>query len=91
MEFRVVGQPRRCRDRRMQLAVRGFHAGADVEPLASPGLTGRLDERVDHVVDEHVVAGVGAVAEDLGRPPDSSAWAKIATTPASPCGSWRGP
>ena len=33
----------------------------------SPGLAGGLDERVDDVVDEHVVAGVGAVAEDLGR------------------------
>ena len=52
----------------MQLPRRGFHSGADVESLASAGLARSLDERVDDVVDEHVVAGVGPVAEDLGRP-----------------------
>ncbi len=56
------------RDLRMQLPHRGFHSGADVESLASARLACSLHERVDDVVDEHVVAGVGAVAEDLGRP-----------------------
>jgi len=50
----------------MQLAVRGFHGGADVEPLTAAGRAGRFDERVDHVIDEHVVAGVRAVAEHPG-------------------------
>ena len=75
----------------MKSSVGGFHAGTDVETLASAGFAGRLHERLNHVVDENVVAGVGAVAKDLVGLPDSSARTKIATTPASPCGSWRGP
>ena len=54
-------------------------------PLGGP------DERVDHVVDEHEVAGLLAGAEDGAAQPARSRPAKIATTPASPCGSWRGP
>src|SRR6202020_2345043 len=50
----------------MKLAVRGFHAGADVEALPTAVWTRRFDERVHHVVDEHVVTGVGTVAEYLG-------------------------
>ncbi len=54
-------------DLRMQLPHRCFDSGADVEALPVPGVAGCLDERVHHVVDEHVVAGRFAVAEDLGR------------------------
>ncbi len=42
-------------------------------PPASPE---GLDERVDHIADEHIVAGVGAVAEDLGRPARRAAHAR---------------
>jgi len=49
----------------MKLAIRGFHAGADVEALPAAAWTRRFDERVHHVVDEHVVTGVGTVAEHL--------------------------
>ncbi len=50
----------------MQLTVRRFDAGADVEPLPAAGVAGRPDERVHDVVDEDIVAGVAAVPEDLG-------------------------
>ncbi len=52
----------------MQLADRRFHAGTHVEALAAALVGGRPDERVDDIVDEHVVAGIGTVAEDLRRP-----------------------
>ena len=48
--------------------IAGLDAGADVEPQPAAGGTGRLDERVHHVVDEDVVAGVAAVPEHLRRP-----------------------
>ena len=66
-------------------------AGADVhqQPAA---LVDRAHERVDDVVDVHEVAGLRAVAEDHGPfVASSNLPAKIDTTPASPCGSWRGP
>lgn len=50
----------------MQLAVRGFDSGADVETLPAAVVTGCLDEGVHDVVDEDVVAGVAAVPEYLG-------------------------
>ena len=50
----------------MKLAVRGFRAGADVEALPAAVWTRRLDERVHHIVDEHIITGVGTVAEHLG-------------------------
>ena len=53
--------------------------------------TRRREVGVDHVVDVDVVARLLAVAEDGRLPPSSSLPQKIAITPASPSGSWRGP
>ena len=76
----------------MQLRGGRLHPGADVE-RAADRLRGDAgaDERVDDVTDVDVVAGGAAVAEMAVGRPVSIALPKIATTPASPCGSWRGP
>src|SRR4051812_17612791 len=58
-ELGFVRGARGLRDRRMQLPHRRFHTGADVEPLAAAGSAAGLDECIDDVVDEYVVAGVG--------------------------------
>ena len=60
------GPPTAAATAECSCAVRGLHAGADVEALPAARVAGRPDEGVHHVVDEHVVAGVGAVAEHLG-------------------------
>ena len=46
---------------------------------------------VHNVLDEHVVARLLAVPKIVAVPPSSSLPQKIAITPASPSGSWRGP
>ena len=65
--------------------------GPDVEhETTAPGRG--PDEGVDHVVDEDEVTRLLPVAEDRDRlRPRRSRSAKMATTPASPWGSWRGP
>src|SRR5699024_3483375 len=67
---RVLGLVRRPRgpgDEGVQLAVARLHAGAHVEPLPrGAGDVRGAAERLHHVVDEHVVAGVAPVAEDPG-------------------------
>ena len=76
---------------RVELVDRRLGAGADVaqQPAA---LVGGPDERVDDVVDEDEVARLrrrrrrSCTGSRPARRP-----AKMATTPASPCGSWRGP
>ncbi|COW38419.1 Uncharacterised protein [Mycobacterium tuberculosis] len=50
----------------MQLAVRRFLTGADVEAQPTADVRGHPDKRVDHVVDKHIVARIGAVAEHPG-------------------------
>ena len=49
-----------------KLQHRRFHAGADVEALPCPRITGSFDEGVHHIGDVDVVAGGFAVAENLG-------------------------
>ena len=75
----------------VELVDRGLDAGADVaEQAAAP--VGGPHEGVDHVVDVDEVAGLGRRRRrSCTACPSSSSPAKIATTPASPCGSWRGP
>ena len=77
-----------CRNRSLHARL---DAGADVEHEPAAPVDG-AHERVDDVVDVDEVARLLAVAEDRRTLAARAAWpAKIATTPASPCGSWRGP
>lgn len=51
----------------VQLSIRGLESGAHVEAQPAADIGAGLHERVDDViVDEDVVAGIGAVAEHLG-------------------------
>ena len=92
VELGLVGRPDGFGDRRMQLARRCFHARSDVEALPSarprprPARTRRPRRR------RRRSRGCRCRRRrSWWACPASSAWAKIATTPASPCGSWRGP
>src|ERR1700722_10864421 len=46
MKLRVVGSPDGRGHRRMQLAIRGFHSGADVETVSAARVSGCLDEGI---------------------------------------------
>ena len=83
-------KPASSRHRVEQLLHARLDAGADVHDEPAAAVRG-ADERVDDVVDVHEVAGLLAVAEDRRPARLEQLPAKIATTPASPCGSWRGP